>query len=114
VLEAMAFQVWDVMRATEEDSGIRVTSLKVDGGAARNDFLMQVQSDLLELEVIRPRIIDTTALGVALMAGLNTNFWRTLGAVRDAWKEERRFRPKMKPDERLAHIQRWKEAIARA
>ncbi|MBI2058217.1 MAG: glycerol kinase GlpK [Nitrospirae bacterium] len=112
-LEAMAFQVCDIMKTTEEDSGVRVTSLKVDGGAARNDLLLQFQADLLEVEVIRPKVIETTALGAALLAGLAVNFWKSIGAVKDAWKEERRFRPKMKPEERVVHLKRWRDAIAK-
>lgn len=112
-LEAMAFQVGDIMKTTEEDSGVRITSLKVDGGAARNDLLMQFQSDLLELEVIRPRVIETTALGAALFAGLATGFWKSVGALKDVWREEKRFRPKMKAEDRVVHLKRWREAMQR-
>ena len=90
-LEGIAFQTMDIVRAMEQDAGILLSELKVDGGAARNDLLMQFQADVLGTEVIRPRITDLTALGAAYMAGLGVGVWLSVEDLRGLWKAEKRF-----------------------
>ena len=112
-LEGIAFQVHDVFAAMAEDLGQPLESVRVDGGACRNDLLMQLQSDLLGKTVIRPRLVETTAIGAALLAGLAVGMWADLDAVRDVWREDRRFEPSMAPDVARAHLARWRAAVAR-
>ena len=90
-LEGIAFQTMDIVTAMEQDAGILLSELKVDGGAARNNLLMQFQADVLGTEVIRPRVTELTALGAAYMAGLGVGVWLSVEDLRDLWKAERRF-----------------------
>ena len=87
---------------------------KVDGGACQNDLLMQYQSDLLGVPVIRPKMIETTALGAAFLAGLSTGVWSSTTAITRAWKSDRIFKPKMRAAVREAHLARWRSAVERA
>ena len=113
-LEGIAFQVCDVVNAMESDSGSPLTELRVDGGAARNDLLMQMQSDLIGVPVVRPAQVETTALGAAYLAGLAAGIWPSLDAIRSSWQVEKRFEPRINADERTARYQQWQRAIERA
>ncbi len=110
-LEGIALQIVDLAAAMAEDRGKPLTLLKVDGGAARNDLLMQIQADFLGLPVVRPQLLETTAFGAALLAGLATGFWSGREEVRRAWREDRRFEPRMPADQREAILERWRRAI---
>jgi glycerol kinase len=113
-LEGIAYQVADVLRAMEADSGICVSELRVDGGAAANDLLMQFQADLLRAPVVRPQTVETTALGAAYLAGLAVGYWENVDAVRRQWQAERRFEPQM-PEERVRALRAgWERAMERA
>jgi glycerol kinase len=87
---------------------------KVDGGASQNDLLMQFQADLLDVPVERPRMIETTALGAAFLAGLATGFWKDREEIRRSWKVGKRFEPRMKASEREAHLAKWRRAVEAA
>jgi glycerol kinase len=113
-LESIAFQSRDVLKAMEADSGIAVDELRVDGGAAANDTLMQFQSDILEVPLLRPRILETTALGVAYLAGLAVGVWRDIDEIRSQWKLEREFEPAMPPERIAALVGGWQRALERA
>jgi glycerol kinase len=112
-LEAIAFQTVDAVRAQEAASGIRLESLKADGGAVANRWLMQFQADVLGAEVVVPEIAETTALGAAYLAGIATGRW-TVDEVRGMWREEARYRPRMGDDERRALLAGWRRALERA
>jgi len=113
-LEAIAHQVSDVLCAMEADTGLRVKELRVDGGAAVNHLLMQFQADLLDCPVVRPRTVETTALGAACLAGLAVGLYRTSADVGARWVGERRFVPAMTAAARQAHRQGWSRAVERA
>lgn len=110
-LESIAYQTNDVLKAMEQDSGIRLTSLKVDGGAAANNFLMQFQSDILNVEVKRPKVIETTALGAAYLAGLAVGYWDNIKEIRNKWEISRNFIPNMNEEHRNRCLKGWKKAI---
>jgi glycerol kinase len=112
-LEATAFQTREVLEAVNADSGVDLTDLKVDGGMINNDTLMQFQADILGVPVVRPVVAETTALGAAYAAGLATGFWSSLDELRANWQEDRRWEPKMDPDERDRQIRLWKKAVTR-
>ncbi len=113
-LESIAYQSAEVLRAMQKDAGQALAELRVDGGATANDFLMQFQADLLGVPVVRPKILETTALGAAYLAGLTVNLWRSREEVARQWQAERRFEPRMAPAEREARMARWQEAVARS
>lgn len=113
-LEAIAFQVADVLQAMQLDAPTPLTELRVDGGACRNDMLMQFQADLLGVPVLRPKIQETTALGAALMSGLATGLFKSTADIADIWQLERCFEPAMSADERQQHLERWHKAVQRA
>lgn len=113
-LEAIAYQTRDVIEAMIEDSGINLTVLKVDGGASANDFLMQFQSDILNVNIERPDITETTALGAAYLAGMATGFWKSKGEVIQNWNMNKKFIPAMGEDERNKLYTGWKKAVERA
>ena len=110
-LESLAYQTYDIVRAMESDSGIAVTDLKVDGGACANDFLMQFQSDILGADVVRPRCIETTALGAAYLAGLAVGFWTSLEDVKGNWAVDKAFAPSMAEDRRKQLTDGWHKAV---
>jgi glycerol kinase len=112
-LEGIALQNVDILRAMERDSGRALTTLKVDGGAAANNLLMQFQSDVLGVEIARPALVETTALGAAFLAGLGTGVWRDQDQVRQTWREERRFRPTSDRRAIEEHLARWDAAVAK-
>ena len=113
-LESIAYQTRDVLQAMEEDSGIKLAALKVDGGAVANNFLMQFQADILDVPVERPEIIETTALGAAYLAGLATGFWKDQTVIAEKRKVDRRFQPAMNEEKRQKLYSRWKKAVERA
>jgi glycerol kinase len=112
-LDSIAYQVNDVMEATEQDLGRRIGSLRVDGGAAANDYLMQFQADLIGRPVARPQVAETTALGAALLAGLAVGVWRSASEAAVLRKIERVFKPAMKKRERAQLIEGWRAAVGR-
>ncbi len=112
-LEATAFQTREVIDAMELDSGVKLTSLKVDGGMVVNDLLMQFQSDILNVPVVRPRVTETTALGAAYAAGLATSFWRSTDELLVNWGKEKEWTPNMSEQTRSALYQKWKKAVSR-
>jgi glycerol kinase len=113
-LEAIAFQVADVLRAMTSDAGYPVTELKVDGGAARNDLLLQIQADLLGVPVVRSAVQETTALGAAYLAGLGVGFWSDIGQLAQLWRSDGRFEPAISGDERDSRIVQWRRAVDRS
>ncbi|QDT10272.1 glycerol kinase GlpK [Planctomycetes bacterium K23_9] len=113
-LESIAFQTADVVRAMEADSGIKLKQLRVDGGAAMNDLLMQFQSDLLGVDVVRPEVNETTALGAAYLAGLAVGFWKNQKEIGQQWQESARYKPKMKPATRRQLQTQWNRAVDRS
>jgi glycerol kinase len=113
-LEAIAFQVADVLDAMAADSGVPVAELRVDGGATVNDLLMQLQADLAGVPVVRPRIQETTALGAAYLAGLAVGVWKDTGDIAERWQVERRFEPAPDRDQAAAQRARWNRAVERA
>lgn len=113
VLEATAYQTREVLDAMENDSGVKLKALKVDGGMVVNELLMQFQADILNVPVIRPVVAETTSLGAAYAAGLATGFWKDIDSLRDYWREDKRWTPMMEEDARLARYQGWKKAIER-
>lgn len=113
-LEAIAYETRDVLEAMEEDSGITLQRLKVDGGAVVNNFLMQFQSDILGVCVDRPEITETTALGVAYLAGLAVGVWKSKNDIIDKWMVEKTFEPNMSVDKRAKLYKGWKRAVERS
>ncbi|HCS11437.1 MAG TPA: glycerol kinase, partial [Clostridiales bacterium] len=113
-LESIAYQTKDVIEAMIDDSGINLTVLKVDGGASANNFLMQFQSDILNVNIERPDITETTALGAAYLAGLATGFWKSKGEVIQNWSMNKMFKPAINDDERNKLYRGWKKAVERA
>ena len=113
-LEALAFQTRDVVEAMERESGVGLTELRVDGGAAANDLLLQIQADVLGREVVRPACLETTAMGAAYLAGLATGFWKDRDDVTRNWSEEQRFSPQMAEDRREEMYAGWQRAVERA
>ncbi|GEP10874.1 glycerol kinase GlpK [Methylobacterium gnaphalii] len=114
VLEATAFQTKEVLEAMEKDSGIPVKELRSDGGMVANDTLMQFQSDILDVPVVRPRVTETTALGAAYAAGLATGYWRDLDDLKHNWSVDRRWEPKMNPGQRRKIYAAWSRAVKRS
>lgn len=110
-LDGIAFQTYDIALAMAKDTGVPLTELKVDGGASRNNLLMQFQSDLLGIDVIRPKVTEITALGAALLAGLAVGFWRDLDEIKRQWQEEKRFKPNPEDAALKAAKQGWANAI---
>jgi glycerol kinase len=114
VLEATAFQTWEVLQAMEKDSGITLETLRVDGGMTDNELLMQFQADVVNRPVVRPTIKETTALGVAFAAGLAIGIFRDLDDLRSRWGESRRWLPDMNDDVRQQMLRRWTKAVSRS
>lgn len=110
-LESIAYQVSDVIKAMEEDSGIPLASLKVDGGASANLFLMQAQADIIGAPVNRPRCIESTAMGAAYLAGLSVGYYSSMDEIKENWEIERRFIPEIGEAERAARLAGWKKAV---
>ncbi|WP_024615589.1 glycerol kinase GlpK [Clostridium sp. Ade.TY] len=112
-LESIAYQSKDVLNAMEEDAGIKIDVLKVDGGASKNDFLMQFQADILETEVTRPIITETTALGAAYLAGLAVGFWKDKEEIAKSWYASENFKPKSEKEQIEKLYLGWKKAVKR-
>jgi glycerol kinase len=110
-LESIAYQTHDVLKAMQQDAGMEIKLLKVDGGACANNFLMQFQSDILETTVQRPACIETTALGAAYLAGLATGYWKDKKEIKENWALSRTFTPNMEQHKREALIDGWKKAV---
>jgi glycerol kinase len=113
-LEAIAFQTQDVLDAMKQDAGLDLTELRVDGGASANDLLMQLQADVLGCPVVRPKNVESTALGAAYLAGLATGVWPDRETIRSQWQEDRRFEPRWTDAERDAKYGEWLQGIKRA
>ena len=113
-LESIAYQTADVLHAMEADSGIELAEMRVDGGAARNDMLMQFQADLLGVPVVRPRVTETTALGAAYLAGLAVGFWKDAEEIGAQWRAERCFEPGMSRDQVESLLAGWRKAVERS
>lgn len=112
-LDGIAFQTYDIARAMAKDMGAPLTELKVDGGASRNNLLMQYQANLLGIKVVRPKITETTALGAAYLAGLAVGFWKDLDEIKQQWQVERTFDPVPDNEEIAAAKQGWADAVHR-
>jgi glycerol kinase len=113
-LDGIALSVFDLAEAMRVESGQSFGDFKVDGGASRNDLLMQTQSDLLGVAVVRPKVIETTAVGAAFLAGLGGGVWGSREELRRVWRQDRRFTPRMSPTEREAMLARWRAAVQAA
>ena len=113
-LESIAYQTRDVAEAMEGDSGVETTSLRVDGGAVKNNFLCQLQADILGTEIVRPEVDETTALGAAYAAGLAVGYWESLESLRDNWQVDRSFQPERRQAEIDEQYKRWQEAVERS
>ena len=112
-LEAMCYQTKDVLEAMQKDSGLKIKSLKVDGGAAANDFLCQFQADTLGIDVIRPKVIEITSLGAAYLAGLAVGYWKNAAEIKRCWMADKIFKPKMAQKTALNLYKGWHEAVQR-
>lgn len=112
-LEAGAYQTRDVLEAMQKDSGLTIKDLRVDGGAVANDFLCQFQSDVLGIDIIRPKVIETTSLGAAYLAGLAVGYWKDTQEIKACWAEDRIFRPQMKKETAGRLYREWKQAVER-
>ncbi len=113
-LEAMALQNVDILRAMERDLGRRMRALKVDGGAAANNLLMQLQADYLGREIVRPKVIETTAAGACFLAGLGVGLWKDVDAIAKVWRAETTFPSRMGPGPRRRRLEAWRVAVNRA
>ncbi len=110
-LDSIAYQTFDMLKAMEADSGIRIKELRVDGGATVNDQLMQFQSDILNCKVIRPKITETTALGAAYLAGLAVSYWKNIGEIQQQWQVDKEFAPAMAEEKRNMLVKGWQRAV---
>ena len=111
-LEAIAYQTMDVISAMQQDTGLSIKTLKVDGGASQNGFLMQFQSDIIDAKVQRSRVMETTALGAAYLAGLQVGVWSSLEQITDSWGMEKEYIPTMDADVKQKYIQKWHKAVS--
>lgn len=113
-VESVAYQVHDVLRAMQSDFSKKITSLNVDGGASANNFLMQFQADVLDLAIVRPAVVETTALGAAYLAGLQCGYWKSEQDIADNRKVERIFLSEMKEEKRYSLLAGWNRAVRQA
>lgn len=113
-LEGIAFQQMDILEAMERDSGKKCRALKVDGGACMNNLMMQFQSDILNTQIVRPKIIETTAFGAAFLAGLGIGLWKSEKDILKTWKKDKAFKSKMRSVQRNELKKLWAEAVGRA
>ena len=111
-LDSMAYQTNDVLRAMEADAGLALGALKVDGGAAANNYLAQTQADLSATDVLRPRCVETTAMGAAYLAGLAVGYWKDMDEIRANWAVDRTFSPAISPEQREQKLRGWEKAVA--
>ena len=110
-LESIAYQAKDVIHAMEEDAGVTLNGLRVDGGASANNMLVQFQADIIDAAVLRPECIETTALGAAYLAGLAAGYWKDRDEIRENWQLGRRFEPVMDAGERKKLLRGWQRAV---
>ena len=110
-LESIAYQTYDVLKAMESDAGISITELRVDGGATQNNLLMQFQSDILQVAVVRPNVYETTALGAAYLAGIGVGYWDSVHTVQQQWKENARFNPVLPAENVGSLLKGWQRAV---
>lgn len=113
-LESIAYQVNDVVQAMLEDSGVSINELRVDGGATVNNFLMQFQADILDTKVTRPKVMETTALGAAYLAGLASGFWKNVDELKKQWQVDQSYEPKMEAENKEALLHNWSRAVKRS
>lgn len=113
-LEAMALQNVDILTAMQKDLGKKLRSIKVDGGASANNLLMQMQADYSATEVVRPQIVESTAIGAAYLAGLGVGFWKDVSEIKKIWKSDRAFKVEMAAKDRKARLDRWEKAVKKA
>ena len=113
-LEGIAYLQRDIIEAMQKESGKKLKSLKVDGGACVNNLLMQFQSDVLDTNILRPKTIETTALGSAFLAGLAVGFWKSQKEIKNVFKLDKTFKPKMKKGDRERFVKEWKQAVKKA
>jgi glycerol kinase len=113
-LESIAWQSAELLAAMQDDCGGAITELRVDGGAAGNDLLMQMQADALGIPVVRPAVTETTALGAAYLAGLAVGFWSGLDEISSMWAVDRRFEPALSEDQRQVRLSQWRRAVERS
>lgn len=114
VEESIDYSVYDVLQIMKEDAGIKLSVLKVDGGASRSNIMMQFQADINDAPIIRPKCIETTAMGAAYLAGLATGYWKDLEEIKNNWKEDQMFSPDMQEDDRRTRIHGWHKAVKTA
>jgi len=110
-IESIAFQSYDLLKAMEADAGIPIAELRVDGGATHNNMLMQFQSDIVDTKVVRPTIVETTALGAAYLAGLAVGFWNNIDELQTKWHVDKVFAPSITKEQREININGWQRAI---
>lgn len=110
-LESICYQTYDVLKAMEADSGISIAELRVDGGATANNLLMQFQSDILGVNVVRPTITETTALGAAYLAGLAVGYWKNIDDIKEQWQVNKKFSPQMEKVKIHTLLQGWQRAV---
>ncbi|HSI74866.1 MAG TPA: glycerol kinase GlpK [Lunatimonas sp.] len=113
-LEAIAYQVYDVLKAMEKDAGEEVREMRVDGGATANNFLMQFQADLVRCTIKRPKMLETTALGAAYLAGLAVGYWEDVEDLKELWEADQSFEPKMDPEKVKKYLRFWHKAVNRS
>ncbi|MFA5835193.1 MAG: glycerol kinase GlpK [Bacteroidota bacterium] len=113
-LESICYQTYDVLKAMEADSGINIAELRVDGGATANNLLMQFQSDILGVNVVRPTITETTALGAAYLAGLAVGYWKNMDDIKEQWQVNKKFSPNMEKEKVETLLQGWQRAVKAA
>ena len=113
-LESIAYQTRDVVESMEKDYGREITELRIDGGVSKNDFVAQFQADILGKKVIRPKILETTSLGAAFLAGLAVGYWESFQEIKNIWEAEKVFTPKMDVEEREKLYSKWKEAVKKS
>jgi len=110
-LDSITYQTNDVLAAMEMDAGITLSSLKVDGGASANNYLVQTQADISGAPVLRPRCVETTAMGAAYLAGLAVGYWASTEDIRRNWAVDRIFSPNIRGEERASRVKGWKKAV---
>jgi glycerol kinase len=113
-LESIAYQTRDLAEAMEADSGVEMTSLRVDGGAVKNDFLCQLQSDIIQTDIVRPEVDETTALGSAYAAGLAVGYWDSVDELRENWQIDSEFEAEMDSSQADKMYARWDDAVERS
>jgi glycerol kinase len=113
-LEGIAFQTMDVLNVMEKDTGLKITELRVDGGASANNLMMQIQSDLLGIPVVRPETIETTAMGAAYLAGLATGYWKSTDEIKQQWQLDKKFEKEMDEEKIQSMKLQWADAVKRA